>query len=143
MISIELEHKLILCYSKRFREKNYMTQYKYLDENGMLIEEKAFQVERDEESIEKQFTYFIIGKIVWIFSFIMILIAIVHLNITFTIIALVVSGVLYLLNMRLRENFIISEMGKNLTISVYDNLIAKKYNLDHIPGLSVLDKDES
>ena len=123
MIRIELEHKLRLLYSKRFREKNYITQYEYLDENGMLIEEKAFQVEYDEESIEKQFTYYIIGKIVWIFSFLMILIAIVHLNITFTIIALVISGILYLMNIKLRENFIMSKMGKSLTISVYDSLI--------------------
>ncbi|MBI9068681.1 MAG: hypothetical protein JEZ09_15400 [Salinivirgaceae bacterium] len=128
MIQIELERALRLIHSPKFRDPQFYKTFNYLNENGLLHEEKAFLIEYEEEGIEKCYTHYLIAKVVWILMFPLALLSILQLGIGLAVIAFIALLILHVLVRRFRNNYILSQTWNEFTYTVYDNLIAKKYN---------------
>ena len=128
MIYIKFDSKLRLRHSLKFRKKNLQKTLDYFKEKGLLIKERDFVEELDDEYVELDYTKFVIFYFIWLLSIPAILFFIIKLSIWGSVISLITSLILRGLTNKYHNHYIMGETFKELNKSIYEEEISKKDN---------------
>lgn len=117
----------LLRHSKKFRV-GFEERYKYLNDNGMLTEEKELIMEFVEEDICIKDTHKKITFSLLLFSFSVFCIFVIKSMLIYAIISGIITCLTFFLYKRAQDNRVIAEIAKKLSLEIYDDEIKKKYN---------------
>jgi hypothetical protein len=114
--------------SFKFRKKNFYKSYDFFVANDMLLEEKQFQLDYLSEEVDKHATRGFLGLMLQGVITPVIVICLYYQH--YWLFAFGVGLMIYLFfyTKNHRNQTILTNMWKNLTASMYDADIAKKYN---------------
>ncbi len=126
--TIELNFNFRWRNSFKFRKKNFYKSYEYFVANGMLLEEKQFQLDYLSEEIDKHATREFLGLISQGVLTSVLFICIYYQNYWLSAMGAGLMVFLFFYTKEHRKQTILTNMWKNLTASMYDADIAKKYN---------------
>ncbi|MBI9068682.1 MAG: hypothetical protein JEZ09_15405 [Salinivirgaceae bacterium] len=128
MMQIEFERELRLAYSSRFRKKNLDKNYKSFQDSGRILEEKQFMLNYCKENIEIHYTHSILSLFAWSIGLAFTLYFLLKFNVYASFIAFVLTLILHGFKNKYKSRYIIAQMARDLTESIYEGEIAEKYN---------------
>lgn len=117
----------MLRHSKKFRV-GFDEQYEYLNSNRMLVEEKKLIMEFVEEDICIKNTYKQLSSIL-LFVLVGVFFVLLNKLLIYQIVLYILGlGIMFLLYRKTKDNYIIANIAKKLTIDIYEDEIKKIYN---------------